>query len=250
MSTLEVVAVILAGVGAGAINSVVGSGTLLTFPILLAFGYSPVVANASNTLGMVPGAVLGAHGYRAELKGQRSFVARLAASSVLGGAVGAALFLMLPPSVFKAVVPILIAIACILVIAQPRLAAAIAKRPTTRLPGTIGPVLLLAIFLVGIYGGYFGGGQGIMLLAILGLSLRQSLQKVNGTKNVLAATANMVGAIAFIIAGRVAFEPALLLAAGSAVGGHVGARFGRRLDPRLLRVLIVVVGIATIIRLA
>ena len=250
MNAIEIVAVVLAGMGAGAINSIVGSGTLLTFPLLLAFGYSPVVANASNTLGVVPGAVCGAYGYRAELKGQRSFLARLTVSSALGSASGAALFLSLPSSVFKALIPILIGFACVLVIIQPRISARVVTRPVLRRPGTIGPGLFSATFLVGIYGGYFVGGQGIMLLAVLGLFLRRSLQECNGTKNVLAATANMVAAVAFIIAGRVAWEPALLIAAGSAAGGALGSRYGRRLSPRPLRALIVVVGAVSIARLA
>jgi uncharacterized membrane protein YfcA len=248
LSALEIVAVVLAGVGAGAVNSIVGSGTLLTFPVLLVIGYSPVVANASNTLGVVPGAMFGAYGYRAELTGQRRFVSRLAVASVLGGIAGALLFLSLPSGVFKAVVPILIGIACLLVIVQPRIAAFLADRPASRPAGTISPGLFAATFLVGVYGGYFGGGQGIMLLAVLGLFLRESLQRVNGTKNVLAATANTVAAVAFIIAGRVAWEPALLIAAGSSVGGIAGARFGRQLSQQALRGLIVVVGALTIAR--
>jgi hypothetical protein len=250
MTPLDAVAVVLAGAGAGAINAVVGSGTLITFPVLLLVGYSPVVANASNTLGLVPGAMAGAYGYRADLTGQGRFVARLALSSVLGGTAGAVLFLVLPAEVFKAVIPILIGVACVLVTAQPRLAAITAGRPTARPTGHISPGLFLATFLIGIYGGYFGGGQGIMLLAVLGLFLRQSLQKLNGMKNLLAATANLVAAVAFTIAGRVAWEPALLIAAGSTCGGIVGARYGRRFSPAALRGLVVVVGVVTIARLA
>jgi uncharacterized membrane protein YfcA len=250
VSPLHIVEVILAGVGAGAINSVVGSGTLLTFPLLLAIGYSPVVANASNTVGVVPGAVLAAYGYRAELKGQGPFVARLAVASALGGACGATLFLILAPGVFKAVVPVLIGLACVLIVVQPLIARRAAAGSSDAPSRSLTPGLLVCLFLVGIYGGYFGGGQGIMLLAILGLFLHESLQKVNGTKNVLAATANAVAAIAFTIAGHVAWEPALLIAAGSAVGGVLGARYGRRLSPLLLRCLIVAVGVVTIVRLA
>ena len=267
MSPLHIVLVILAGLGAGTINSIVGSGSLLTFPLLLAIGYSPVVANASNTLGVVPGAVLGAYGYREELRGQWPLVGRLAVGSVLGGATGATLFLVLAPSVFKAAVPVLIGLACVLIVIQPLIARR-ADRHSTEGPtpagslttgstatasltiGSLTPGLFIAIFLVGIYGGYFGGGQGIMLIAVLGLFLRASLQEVNGAKNVLAATANAVAAIAFTIAGHVAWEPALLIAAGSAVGGILGARYGRRLSPLVLRCAVVVVGIVTIVRLS
>jgi len=250
VSSLHIVEVILAGVGAGAINSMVGSGSLLTFPLLLAIGYSPVVANASNTVGVVPGAALAAYGYRAELKGQWPFVARLAVASALGGAGGATLFLVLAPGVFKAVVPILIGLACVLIVLQPLIAKRAVVSAAETPSRSVTPALLICLFLVGIYGGYFGGGQGIMLLAILGLFLHESLQKVNGTKNVLAATANAVGAVAFTIAGHVAWEPALLIAAGSSVGGILGVRYGRRLSPQLLRGVIVAVGIVTIVRLA
>jgi uncharacterized protein len=274
VSPLHIVLVVLAGVGAGTINSIVGSGSLLTFPLLLAIGYSPVVANASNTLGVVPGAVLGAYGYREELRGQWPLVGRLAIGSVLGGATGATLFLVLAPSVFKAAVPALIGVACVLIVLQPLIARRAASRstdaaspattePATTEPltsesltsgsltiGSLTPGLFIAVFLVGIYGGYFGGGQGIMLIAVLGLFLRASLQEVNGAKNVLAATANAVAAVAFTIAGHVAWEPALLIAAGSAVGGILGARYGRRLSPLVLRCAVVVVGVVTIVRLS
>jgi len=158
--------------------------------------------------------------------------------------------LVLAPGVFKAVVPILIGLACVLIVLQPLIAKRAVVSAAETPSRSVTPALLICLFLVGIYGGYFGGGQGIMLLAILGLFLHESLQKVNGTKNVLAATANAVGAVAFTIAGHVAWEPALLIAAGSSVGGILGVRYGRRLSPQLLRGVIVAVGIVTIVRLA
>ena len=139
MSSLHILEVVLAGVGAGAINSMVGSGSLLTFPLLLAIGYSPVVANASNTVGVVPGAALAAYGYRAELKGQGPFVARLAVASALGGACGATLFLVLAPGVFKAVVPVLIGLACVLIVCQPLIARRAAAAPADTASRSITP---------------------------------------------------------------------------------------------------------------
>ena len=163
MSLGEVLAIALAGLLAGAINTVVGSGTLITFPVLLAFGYAPVTANVSNTVGLVPGSLSGAFGYRRELAGQRGRVVRLGTASALGGITGAALLLVLPAAAFKAIVPTFIAIALLLVVAQPRVSALLAKRAID--PERRGGVLTpLALYAVGIYGGYFGAAQGILLL--------------------------------------------------------------------------------------
>ncbi len=150
----EVVAIALAGLAAGAINTVVGSGTLITFPVLLAFGYAPVTANVSNTIGLVPGSLSGAVGYRRELAGQRQRVLRLGTASVLGGITGAVLLLVLPASAFKAIVPVFIAIALVLVVVQPRLNRMLAQREINRDKegGLLTPA---AVYATGVYGGYF-----------------------------------------------------------------------------------------------
>ena len=225
----------------------VGSGTLFTFPVLLAFGYPPVVANVSNTVGLVPGSVSGAFGYRRELVGQRRRTIPLAVASTLGGAAGAALLLTLPASAFKEIVPAFIAIALALIVAQPMLTRAIARR---RRPGhTAGPVATVAVFVTGIYGGYFGAAQGILLLAIFGLSLDEDLQRLNALKVVLAGLVNATAGIIFVLFAHIAWGAAALLAVGSTVGGLLGARVGRRLPPDVLRAIIVVVGVAAIARL-
>ncbi len=248
MSLGEVLAIAMAGLLAGAINTVVGSGTLITFPVLLAFGYAPVTANVSNTVGLVPGSLSGALGYRRELAGQRDRVVRLGAASVLGGITGAALLLVLPAAAFKAIVPAFIAIALLLVVVQPRVSALLAKRAID--PERRGGVLTpLALYAVGIYGGYFGAAQGILLLGILGLALRQDLHRTNALKNVLAGLVNGVASVLFIAAAHVEWGPAALIACGSIVGAQLGARYGRKLPPSALRGLIVVVGIAAIVRL-
>jgi hypothetical protein len=249
MSLGEVVAIALAGLAAGTINTVVGSGTLITFPILLAFGYAPVTANVSNTIGLVPGSISGAIGYRRELAGQRSRAIRLGTSSVLGGATGAVLLLVLPASVFKAVVPLFIAIALVLVVAQPRLKAMLAERDTHAVHER-GLVIALAVYLTGVYGGYFGAAQGILLLGILGVALAQDLHRTNALKNVLAGLTNGVAAVYFMLAApHVDWAPAAIIAATSILGAQLGARYGRRLPPTALRALIVVVGITAIARL-
>jgi uncharacterized protein len=248
LSPGEVVAIALAGLAAGTINTVVGSGTLITFPVLLAFGYAPVTANVSNTIGLVPGSVSGAIGYRRELAGQRARVLRFGAMSVAGGITGAVLLLLLPASAFKAIVPAFIAIALVLTVLQPRLNAWLARREIDleRRGAVLAP---FAVYLTGVYGGYFGAAQGILLLAILGVALAQDLQRTNALKNVLAGMVNGVAGVYFVFAAHVAWGPAAIIAASSIVGGQLGARYGRRLSPGALRAAIVAVGIFAIVRL-
>ncbi len=248
MSLGEVISIALAGLAAGTINTVVGSGTLITFPVLLAFGYAPVTANVSNTIGLVPGSVSGAIGYRRELVGQGRRVLRFGLMSVLGGVTGAVLLLVLPASAFKDVVPVFIALALVLTVLQPRLNRRLAARAAAR-PRRIGILTPLAVYITGVYGGYFGAAQGIMLLAILGVALPQSLHHANALKNVLAGLVNGVAGVYFVFAAHVEWTPAAIIAASSIVGAQIGARYGRRLHPDALRALIVVVGVAAIIRL-
>jgi uncharacterized membrane protein YfcA len=244
----EILAIALAGLAAGTVNTVVGSGTLITFPVLLAFGYSPVTANVSNSVGLVPGSVSGAIGYRAELAGQRRRAIRLGACSVAGGLLGAVLLLVLPASAFKAIVPVFIAAALVLVVLQPRISARLERRSAGK--GHEHSVLTpLAIFGTGIYCGYFGAAQGVLLLGILGVALPQDLHRTNALKNVLAGLGNGVAGLYFALVADVAWAPAALIAAGSIVGGQLGAKYGRRLTPAALRALIVVVGTTAIVRL-
>jgi uncharacterized membrane protein YfcA len=244
LTTAQAILVLLAGVAAGTINTVVGSGTLLTFPTLLAVGYSPVTANVSNSVGLAPGALSGAYGYRRELKGQRERAIRLLTASISGGIIGAVLLLVLPASFFKAIVPAFIAVALLLIIFQKKLQAWVAARSFEA-----GRWTWPATFLAGIYGGYFGAAQGILLMAIFGLTVRDEMQRLNALKNLLAGMVNAVSGVLFIFTSHIAWAPALLLAGGSIVGGQLGAVFGRRLSPDFLRGLIVVVGLIAIVRL-
>jgi uncharacterized membrane protein YfcA len=248
MSALQALAIFAAGIVAGAINAVVGSGTLFTFPVLLAFGYSPVVANVSNTIGLVPGSVAGAVGYRRELAGQRERAVPLAAASLLGGIAGAVLLLSLPASAFKAIVPVFIGLALLLILAQPWLSR---KLGTNVRPAgaRAGPLTLLGTFASGVYGGYFGAAQGILLLAILGLGLSGELQRLNALKVVLTGLVNLVAGVIFVFVANVSWPVVVLIAAGSVIGGMAGASQGRRLPPPALRGLIIVVGVVAIIRL-
>jgi uncharacterized membrane protein YfcA len=244
MTWFEALFVLVAGMGAGTINAVVGSGTLLTFPALLAVGLPPVLANVSNSVGLSPGTAAGAIGYRRELAGQRGRMIRLVPASLVGGVVGAVLLLTLPDSAFHAVVPVLILLGCVLVAFQPWLSKWISV-PTHTHRGAWW--VIPAVFLTGVYGGYFGAAQGVLLMAILGLGLDANLQRMNALKNVLATFVNTVAAILFVIVADVDWLAAALIAVGSTIGGFVGARYGRKLPPIALRCLIVVIGIVAIV---
>jgi uncharacterized membrane protein YfcA len=248
MTVFEGILVVVAGVAAGTISAIVGSGSLITFPTLLAVGYSPIVANVSNTIGISFGAVSGAFGYRRELQGQQRRALLLGCGSLLGGIAGGVLLLTLPSSVFDAVVPVLILVAVGLVIVQPRLSRFVAER-RTRVVEHGGIELWVLVFLTGIYGGYFGAAQGVILLALLGIFIADHLQRLNAVKNVLAFIANAVAAVIFVFAADVAWEVVVLIAAGSIVGGQLGAHVGRRLPVPALRALIVVVGLGAAIKL-
>lgn len=248
MTAGEIFAIALAGLAAGTINTVVGSGTLITFPVLLAFGYAPVTANVSNTIGLVPGSVSGAIGYRRELAGQARRALRFGAIAVAGGVTGAVLLLVLPAAAFKDIVPVFILVALVLTLLQPRLTRWLVKREID-LESRGGVFVPLALFVTGVYGGYFGAGQGILLLAILGVALSQDLQRTNALKNVLSGSINGVAGLYFLIVAHVDWGPAGLIACTSIVGGQLGARYGRRLPPAGLRAAIVVVGVFAIVRL-
>jgi uncharacterized membrane protein YfcA len=248
MSVLDALIIVAAGLAAGMMNTIVGAGSLITFPTLLALGYAPVTANVSNTVGILWGSVSGAIGYRRELRGQRRRVLVLGSASLMGGIVGGVLLLTLPSSVFRGVVPVLILVACGLVMVQPMLSRWVTNRRRKPVEHG-GAVLYVGIFLTGVYGGYFGAAQGVILLALLGIFINDDLQRLNGVKNVLAMVANGVAAVLFVFAAHVVWEVAVLIAVGSVVGGQVGAHVGRRLSAKVLRVVIVAVGLVAALRL-
>jgi uncharacterized membrane protein YfcA len=246
VTPLDVLALGAAGVAAGTINTVVGSGSLVTFPTLLALGYPAVLANVTNTVGIFPGSVSGVVGYRRELRGGVGRAVRFGLLSTLGGIAGALLLLQLPESAFDTIVPVLILIACLLVVVQTRLSGWLATR---RRGDHGGPFLWLGILLTGAYGGYFGAAQGVLLIALLAIFLHDDLQRLNGLKNVLAGVANGVAAIVFISITHVAWGAAAALAAGAVLGGQLGATVGRRLPPPVYRAVIVLVGIVAAVKL-
>jgi hypothetical protein len=284
---LQALIIFAVGLAAGTINTVVGSGTLITFPTLLALGYPPVLANVSNNVGLVPGVASGVHGYRAELVGQRRRVIRLGSASVCGGLLGAILLLVLPAGAFKDIVPALIGIALAMIIFQPRLARRMAARQLARAaaPGgerdpdggvaqasgrsgaggtsavlvapvtkeataqVGGPVLWVLVFLSGVYGGYFGAAQGVLLIGLMGVAFTDTMQRINAVKNVLAGLVNGVAAVVFIAATHIDWGVAGLIACGAILGGQFGARIGRKLPPWGLRLLIICVGVVALVKL-
>jgi uncharacterized membrane protein YfcA len=251
MSPLEALAILAAGMAAGTMNAIVGAGSLITFPTLLFFGYSPLLANVSNTVGLVPGVVSGAVGYRRELAGQRRRAAPLLVAALLGGLTGGLVLLVLPASAFERIVPILILLACVLVAIQPRLSRSLAARRTAPQGGRQagGPVLFVGVYLTGIYGGYFGAAQGVILIALLAILIADDIQRLNGLKIVLAAAINGIAAILFILITPIAWPVVVLIAIGSIVGGQIGAIVGRRLSPFALRAVIIVVGTIVAVKL-
>jgi uncharacterized membrane protein YfcA len=256
MTGVEMAAVVAAGLAAGGINAVLGSGTLVTFPVLLSVGLPPVTATISNSVGLVPGNLAGAVGYRRELRGQRHLLIRLLPASVLGALTGAFLLLHLPPSSFERIVPVLIGVAVVLVLVQPALQRALAARRAaagTDAAPRIGPARLAGLFTgayaTGSYGGYFSASQGVLQIGIFGLLLPEPLQRINALKNVLTTAVNAVAAVTYmtVAADRLDWAAAGLVAAGSLVGGYGGASIGRRLPAAVLRGAIAVLGVVAIV---
>ena len=251
-SPLAAALVIAAGMAAGTINTIVGSGSLISFPTLLLLGYPPLVANVSNTLGLIPGVVSGMVGYRRELAGQRNRAIPLLIAGGLGGLTGGVLLLVLPAAAFARIVPILILVACALMAIQPRVSTWVAERRSrdgSTHPHEGGPVLLATVYATGIYGGYFGAGQGVILIALLAILVADDLQRLNGLKNAIAFIVNAVAAVLFIAFAPIAWEAALLLGVGAIAGGQIGAHIGRRMSPFVLRGTVIVVGLIVAFRL-
>ncbi|CAL9326916.1 sulfite exporter TauE/SafE family protein [Streptomyces olindensis] len=251
MTPGEMVAVFAAGTGAGAVNAVVGSGTLITFPVLLATGMPPVTATVSNGLGLVPGSISAAIGYREELRGQGRRVLLLGIGAVLGGLAGAVLLLTLPAAAFERIVPALVGLALVLVACQPLIARRVRRRREEGSPARRdgGPLLFSGLTLASVYGGYFSAAQGIIYVSLMGMLLDETLQRLNAVKNVLSAVVNTVAAVLFLFFADFDWTAVLLIATGSALGGLAGARTGRRFSPAVLRTLIVSVGTVALVHL-
>ncbi|HQY96891.1 MAG TPA: sulfite exporter TauE/SafE family protein [Phycicoccus sp.] len=250
MTLWECLLVVLAGVGAGTINTIVGSGTLITFPTLLLMGVPPVTANMSNTVGLVAGGITGIHGYRRELVGARADLLRLVPMTFMGATLGAILLLVLDPAAFRAIVPVLILLGIVLVLAGPRLSALTSRRQSDAESPWKQRLMQFGVFVAGIYGGYFGAAQGVLLMGIMSILSTLPIQRLNGYKNVLGTVANAVAAVVFIVVAgdRIDWLVAGLIAIGALIGGFIGATVGRRLSPTVLRAVIAVIGLVAVVK--
>jgi uncharacterized membrane protein YfcA len=247
----ELVILLVAGGAAGFINAMVGSGTLITFPVLLAMGVPPVVANVSNTVGLAPGSLSGALATRADLTGQRTRVIRLGTASLIGGIIGAALLLRLPSAAFDTIVPVLIGLGCLLVVTGPVISRRMAARRAQLGMAESSPRgsvwLWLGVLATGVYGGYFGAAQGVILIAILGIGLTESLTRANAIKNTLSLIVNGIAGVVFVLVAEVNWWAAAAIAVGSVLGAQFGGKVGRKIPPTVYRAVIVAVGVAAII---
>lgn len=243
----HIAVLIVAGLVAGAVNAMAGGGSLISFPALLFVGYSPLVANVTNTVALVPGYLGGSVAYKTELQGQRRNVRDLGIVSLAGGLLGAFLLIAGPPSVFKKIVPWLILFACALLLLQPAI-----KRWLQDEEGEVKEhrvILLGTQFLGSIYGGYFGAGLGVLMLALLGMFLGESLQRLNALKGLLSLVINVISAIFFAIFAPVAWLPVLVMAVASLAGGHLGVQVARRMSNTVLRGFVVVFGVVVAVKL-
>ncbi|MFP5310845.1 MAG: sulfite exporter TauE/SafE family protein [Actinomycetes bacterium] len=252
MELFSSIIVSIAGLWAGTINAVVGSGTLVTFPVLIALGVAPVVASMSNAMGLVAGTAAGAFGYRRELAGRGRQVLRLLPASVLGGISGAWLLLHLPEKVFHYVAPVLLVLALLMVVFQPRLQDWVRNREANPEHAVRdkrhGVLLIVLVYLAGVYGGYFVAAQGILLVGILGVFLTGTIQNANAMKNILVLGVNMVAAISYLLFAfdRINWLVVLLIAVSSTIGGILGSKVGRKLSPKVLRAVIFSLGIVAL----
>ena len=249
MNTLDSFLILLGGLWAGTINTVVGSGTLVTFPILIALGIAPVMAVVSNAMGLIAGGISGTWGYRHELLGMGRNLARLMPASLLGGITGAYLLLHLPETVFSVVAPLLIVLALLLVIFQPRLQAVIkARRESNPSARSHDLAMMILVYLAGVYGGYFVAAPGGLLVGILGIFMSGTLQNANAVKNVLSLTVNVVAAISYLLFApeKIIWVVVGLIAVSSLIGGFIGAKIGRKLPPLVLRSVIVTLGLGAL----
>jgi uncharacterized membrane protein YfcA len=243
----ELVLVVVAALIAGVMNSIAGGGTLLTFPALVALGVPPINANATSTVALWPGSLGSIWGYRGELRGARLWALGLAAPSVLGGAVGAWLLLATPPERFEALVPWLVLGATALFVLQrplmPRITTPRERSDAGATSGRPGPWIVGAQFLIAVYGGYFGAGVGILMLAALGFMGLRNIHRMNGLKNWGGLCMNVVAAVIFAFSNLVSWPIAVAMALGAVLGGYIGSRSAQRVSQELVRNAVVAIGV-------
>ena len=241
MTAADAVLIAVAGFLAGGVNAVAGGGSLISFPALVASGLPTLDANVTNTTAVWPGYLGSAVAYRSELADQRPRLRRLGVTAVLGGAAGSVLLLAAPDAVFDAVVPFLVLFGSLLLLAQPRIGAYVLARAATARRDAV--QLHAAVFVAAVYGAYFGGGLGVILLAVLGIFVADHLQRLNALKSAMSLIINTIALAAFALFGPVHWLSVAIVAPASLAGGYVGGRAARRLSPDALRVTVVVFGI-------
>ena len=244
MELLPAAGLMVAAFVAGAINAVAGGGSLISFPALIAAGYSTKTANVTNSVALWPGYLSGSYGYRGELQSQRKRMIALAAPSILGALAGSAILLLTPGDAFDLIVPFLILFACVLMAVQDRLARFALNRRLASSGGDHIPATLLAgVFLLAVYGAYFGAGLGIMTLAVLGILLPDDIQRSNALKGLLSLLINAAAVIYFALFGPVRWIPVLIMAIGALAGGYLGVGVARRLGRRPLKFAVISYGV-------
>ncbi|MFD0888422.1 sulfite exporter TauE/SafE family protein [Streptosporangium algeriense] len=240
MTITEALLVTVAGLLAGAVNTVAGGGTLITYPVLLLCGLPPVSANITSAIGLAPGYAGGAYAYRRELSGQRDR-RPLGPTAIIGGIAGAALLLVTPPGSFQVAVPFLVLASCLLLLAQPVLASAVARR-TGRGSDRVTPLAHAGVFVASVYGAYFSAGLGVLLLAVLGIVFGDGLQRLNGLKSALSLVIVLAAVVVYAASGQASLGHTLLLLVASCLGGTAGGAFARKLDAEVLRRTVAVLG--------
>jgi len=234
-----------AALAAGVINSVAGGGSFFTFPALVMTGMPSILANATSTVAVWPGTVASVGAYRKDILRERRLVPGLVAVSAIGGLLGAVVLLRTPQPVFDRILPWLLLSATLIFVFGAKVTAWIRGRPHgDGTPAKIGVLGWSIQLLIASYAGYFGGGAGLLMLAMLSLVGMSEIHAMNGVKTLLGSTANLIAIFAFIWAGKVIWPQALVMAGGSMVGGYGGAYFARKVNPKLIRSLVIFVGAA------
>jgi uncharacterized membrane protein YfcA len=243
----DVVLVAAAGAACGVINSIAGGGSLILFPVLLLTGLKPLDANVTNSVSTWPGYVGGVGGFRAEIRERRHRLPRLLVATVAGSGTGCVLLLATPSSAFDVIIPWLVLAATVLTALQPAVRRRL--REQTAAGGQAGSSALVMIFLAAIYGGYFGGALGVIVLAVLGLTIHDTLRHLNATKSVISLVDASISVVVFGLFGPVHWTYVAVAAPTTLVGGYLGAAIARRLDERVLRACVVVFGLAATVYL-
>jgi uncharacterized membrane protein YfcA len=248
---LKIVIIFIAGCAAGISNGIAGGGTFLSFPTLLAFGIPSLTANMSSSVGILPSTFGGVRGFRHELKVHRTLLKELVPTCVLGSGAGTALLLIGSNHTFSQVVPWLIGAATILFAISPRVTRMLAKMERAKEPGAVRRrSLFVGVFIASIYGGYFGAGLGIVLLAVMALTVPYDINVLQGLRVALSLLINAIAGIVFVVRGHLAVQAVLVLLVGALVGGWLGTMLIRRLSPKVVRAMVITIGIVTTVKLA